>query len=210
MAWNAYNAISISMNIYQLVIWEHDVKKPSVEAFMGRKKLKEMCKMLIFRVQFSASWLRPLKAAHSGCQVYYWVRRGSATLLNPDHCWLENCHWVSYEGKTVRVMPNKSGILDCTSWIGGWLNKYYQHTTTGRGEGTVETAFLPALLPRSLFHAADILFSFFVFSWGTLEGTFCSLRKWSDICLVRFQVWFIFAKIDVGALGCWRNPNWNN
>lgn len=32
--WNVYNTISISMNIYQLVIWEHDVKKPSVEAFM--------------------------------------------------------------------------------------------------------------------------------------------------------------------------------
>lgn len=35
-----------------------------------------MCKMLIFRVQFSVSWLRPLKAAHSGRQVHCGVRRG--------------------------------------------------------------------------------------------------------------------------------------
>lgn len=38
--WGMYRTISISMNIYQLVIWEHDVKKPSVEAFMEREEAR--------------------------------------------------------------------------------------------------------------------------------------------------------------------------
>lgn len=43
-----YNTISISMNIYQLVIWEHDVKKPSVKAFMERKKAKRNVQNVYF------------------------------------------------------------------------------------------------------------------------------------------------------------------
>lgn len=35
--WKVGGATSQRMNIYQLVIWEHDVKEPSAEAFMERE-----------------------------------------------------------------------------------------------------------------------------------------------------------------------------
>lgn len=47
-----------------------------------------MCKMLIFRVQFLASWLRPPKAAHSGRQVHCWVRRGKCHARGAKSRWL--------------------------------------------------------------------------------------------------------------------------